>query len=143
MLQHHVQSQNDSFQTVTKMKPRTLSSVRRPQLSRRHAAHPWLGTCRAKSAARGGWAGWSWHPQRQGLVQLEQRGRAWVGSSAGCACSGTRTSSGTAGVGMRLVAGGSVDAGADQSGGLRPHAILMTERASPLARELVRLKAQK
>lgn len=44
---------------------------------------------------------------------------------------------------MRLVAGGSVDAGADQSGGLHPHAILMTERASPLARELVQLKAQK
>lgn len=57
MLQHHVQSQNDSFQTVTKMKPRTLSSVRRPQLSGRHAAHPWLGTCQGQehSKRRVGW----------------------------------------------------------------------------------------
>lgn len=44
MLQHCVQSQNGSFQTVTKVKPRTCCSVHRYQLSRKHAVHPWLGT---------------------------------------------------------------------------------------------------
>ena len=56
MIQHHLQSQNSSFQTMIKMKQRACPSVQRSQLSWRHAVHSWVGTelgPAAPSLARG------------------------------------------------------------------------------------------
>lgn len=85
MIQHHLQSQNSSFQTMIKMKQRACPSVQRSQLSWKQLCTPgWEQGWElqdhhlpgAKSTARGEWDGWSWQLQRRDLVQLVQRGHA-------------------------------------------------------------------
>lgn len=56
MIQHHLQCQKSSFQTMIKMKQRACPSVQRSQLIWRHAVHPWVGIelgVAAPSLARG------------------------------------------------------------------------------------------
>jgi len=80
MMQHPLQSQNRSFQTMIRMKQRACPSVQRSQLSWRHVVHAWVGTelgAAAPSLARG---------------QGQSKRRAWMilaASEAGsCAASG-------------------------------------------------------